>query len=96
MPPGRCAWCQIPDRWDSLVWWHGARADGKVTVVSFLTRAAFVATLVWAVVMGGVVPGGVAWLVYGRMAGVLAGLVGGALGYLIHRYAWADVPPAKL
>lgn len=65
-----------------------------VAVVSFLARVAFVATLVWTVVVGGVAPAILVWLVYGRFAGIVAGLAGGVLGFMVHRYAWSDYPPA--
>ncbi|RNL78783.1 hypothetical protein [Nocardioides marmorisolisilvae] len=55
-----------------------------------LDRVAFVATLVWVVCAGAAVPVVVAGVLYGKVVALLAGMVGGYLGYRIHRYAWAD------
>ena len=58
--------------------------------MSALDRITFVATLVWVVCAGALVPATVAGLLYGKVVALLAGLVGGYAGYRIHRYAWAD------
>lgn len=58
--------------------------------MSVLSRVAYVVTLAWAIVMGGLVPGMLVGLAYGRPAGIVAGLIGGSLGYLLHRFAWAE------
>ena len=58
--------------------------------MSVLARVAFVVTLAWAIVMGGLVPGFIVSLAYGGAAGIVAGLIGGSLGYLVHRFAWAE------
>ena len=53
-------------------------------------RVAFVATLVWIVCAGALIPAAVAGLLYGKVFALVAGMIGGYLGYRIHRYAWAD------
>lgn len=53
-------------------------------------RITYVITLAWVMAMGILVPGYAAWTVYGRFAGVVVGLIGGAIGFAIHRFAWAD------
>jgi hypothetical protein len=58
--------------------------------VSILSRIAFVTTLAWVLTMGGLVLGLLVSLAYGRVLGVIAGLIGASLGYLLHRFAWAD------
>lgn len=58
--------------------------------MNVLNRIAYVVTLAWAIVMGGLVPGFVLGLAYGRTAGILIALVGGAIGFFVHRFAWAD------
>jgi uncharacterized membrane protein YdjX (TVP38/TMEM64 family) len=50
----------------------------------------FVVTLVWAVTMGVLIPAAVVGILYGKVIGWIAGIIGGACGYLVHRYAWSD------
>ena len=58
--------------------------------MSPLSKVAFVATLVWVIAAGILVPAAVVGLLYGKVLGWVAGAVGGYLGYLVHRYAWSD------
>ena len=60
--------------------------------MSSLMKVAFILTLVWAVAVGLLVPAVVFGLLFGKVLGWIVGLVGGAAGFLVHRYAWADVP----
>jgi hypothetical protein len=61
-----------------------------VPLQSPLDKIAFVATLVWAMSVGALLPAAVAGALYGKPLAALAGIVGGTIGYLIHRYAWSE------
>ncbi|MCW2855254.1 MAG: hypothetical protein JWR52_869 [Marmoricola sp.] len=58
--------------------------------MSVLSRVAYVVTLAWAIVMGGLVPGLLLSLAYGRILGLIAGVIGASIGFLVHRFAWAE------
>ena len=55
-----------------------------------LSKLVFVATLVWAVTMGILVPLAVVGILFGKVLAWIAAIVGGVLGFQVHRYAWAD------
>ena len=54
------------------------------------SKLAFVATLVWTITMGVLVPTAVVGILFGKVLGWTAGIIGGGLGYLVHRYAWSE------
>jgi hypothetical protein len=58
------------------------------SAASLLWRFAFVATFAWALAMGALVPGMLFYLAYGKFQGFVVAIIGGAIGFFVHRFAW--------